>query len=60
MQQRDRGKAVLLISFELDEVISLSDRIGIIYEGAITKIFAEGEADQNELGYYMAGGDHRE
>ena len=60
VQQRDRGKAVLLISFELDEVISLSDRIGIIYEGAITKIFAEGEADQNELGYYMAGGDHRE
>lgn len=60
VQQRDRGRAVLLISFELDEVISLSDRIGIIYEGAITKIFKEGEADQNELGYYMAGGEHRE
>lgn len=60
VEQRDRGKAVLLISFELDEVMSLSDRIGIIYEGEITKIFNEGEADQNELGYYMAGGDHRE
>ncbi|MDD7362803.1 MAG: ABC transporter ATP-binding protein [Peptoniphilus sp.] len=60
VQQRDHGKAVLLISFELDEVMSLSDRIGIIYEGEITKIFREGEADQNELGYYMAGGENRE
>ena len=56
VQQRDKGRAVLLVSFELDEVMSLSDRIGIIYEGAITKTFNEGEADQKELGYYMAGG----
>ena len=59
VQQRDKGRAVLLVSFELDEVMSLSDRIGIIYEGAITKTFKEGEAGQKELGYYMAGGvDH--
>ena len=56
VQQRDKGRAVLLVSFELDEVMSLSDRIGIIYEGAITKTFNEGEADQKRLGYYMAGG----
>ena len=56
VQQRDKGRAVLLVSFELDEIMSLSDRIGIIYEGAITKTFNEGEADQKELGYYMAGG----
>ena len=59
VQQRDKGRAVLLVSFELDEVMSLSDRIGIIYEGATTKTFKEGEAGQKELGYYMAGGvDH--
>ena len=59
VQQRDNGRAVLLVSFELDEVMSLSDRIGIIYEGTITKTFKEGEAGQKELGYYMAGGaDH--
>lgn len=56
VQQRDKGRAVLLVSFELDEIMSLSDRIGIIYEGAIKKTFNEGEADQKELGYYMAGG----
>lgn len=59
VEQRDRGKAVLLVSFELEEVMSLSDRIGILYEGQITKIFRDGEADEKELGYYMAGGkDH--
>jgi len=54
--QRDKGKAVLLISFELDEVINVSDRIGVIYEGQIVgELKAEG-ADENEIGLMMAGG----
>lgn len=54
--QRDKGKAVLLISFELDEVINVSDRIGVIYEGEIVgELKAEG-ADENEIGLMMAGG----
>lgn len=54
--QRDNGKAVLLISFELDEVINVSDRIGVIYEGQIVgELKAEG-ADENDIGLMMAGG----
>ncbi len=54
--QRDKGKAVLLISLELDEVINVSDRIGVIYEGEIVgEVRAEG-ADENEIGLMMAGG----
>jgi general nucleoside transport system ATP-binding protein len=56
--QRDKGKAVLLISLELDEVINVSDRIGVIYEGEIVgEIKAEG-ANENEIGFMMAGGTH--
>ena len=54
--QRDKGKAVLLISLELDEVINVSDRIAVIYEGKIVgEVQAEG-ADENEIGLMMAGG----
>ena len=54
--QRDKGKAVLLISLELDEVINVSDRIAVIYEGEIVgELKAEG-ADENEIGLMMAGG----
>ncbi len=54
--QRDKGKAVLLISLELDEVINVSDRIAVIYEGEIVgEVKADG-ADENELGLMMAGG----
>ena len=54
--QRDKGKAVLLISLELDEVINVSDRISVIYEGEIVgELKAEG-ADENEIGLMMAGG----
>ena len=54
--QRDNGKAVLLISLELDEVINVSDRIAVIYEGAIAGEMVSGEADENEIGLMMAGG----
>lgn len=56
VQQRDQGKAVLLISFELDEVMSLSDRIAVIYEGEIVDIINAKEANENDLGLLMAGG----
>ena len=35
IEQRNKGKAVLLISFELDEIMNVSDRIAVIYEGQI-------------------------
>ncbi|MDI6713259.1 MAG: ABC transporter ATP-binding protein [Anaerosomatales bacterium] len=54
--QRDAGKAVLLVSFELEEVMALADRILVIYEGRIVREFVVGEADDETLGYYMTGG----
>jgi ABC-type uncharacterized transport system ATPase subunit len=54
--ERQRGKAVLLVSMELEEVMSLSDRILVMYEGRIVAEFAAGEADEEKLGYYMTGG----
>jgi simple sugar transport system ATP-binding protein len=57
VQQRDDGKAVLLISFELDEIMDLSDRIAVIYDGSIVDIFEnDGSVDENKLGLLMAGG----
>ena len=53
VKQRDAGKAVLLVSLELDEVMSLSDRMLIIYKGEIVGDFDRQTAD--ELGLYMAG-----
>lgn len=57
VEQRDSGKAVLLISFELDEILALSDRVSVIYEGKIVKTFNSKETDENELGLLMAGGE---
>ncbi len=56
VEQRNKGKAVLLISFELDEVMSLSDRIEVIFEGEIIGSVAGNEANEEELGFMMAGG----
>lgn len=56
VNQRDRGKAVLLISFELDEVINVSDRIAVIFEGKIVGIVDATGVDENEIGLMMAGG----
>ncbi|MBE6038731.1 MAG: ABC transporter ATP-binding protein [Anaerofustis stercorihominis] len=55
VEQRDNGKAVLLISLELDEVMNLSDRILVIYEGEIVGEFDPRQVDVKELGLYMAG-----
>jgi simple sugar transport system ATP-binding protein len=53
--ERDRGAAVLVVSAELDEVMSLSDRIAVIYHGKIVAIVPTGEATREDLGLLMAG-----
>ncbi|HZL07475.1 MAG TPA: ATP-binding cassette domain-containing protein, partial [Coriobacteriia bacterium] len=56
LAERTAGKAVLLISLELEEVLSLADRILVIYEGRIVKEFLADQTDAETLGYYMTGG----
>ena len=56
INERDKGVAVLLISFELDEVMNVSDRIAVIYDGHIQQIFEQGTVDNRTLGRVMAGG----
>jgi simple sugar transport system ATP-binding protein len=53
--QRDAGKAVLLVSLELDEVMNLSDRILVMYEGQIVGELDPKQTTVQELGLYMAG-----
>lgn len=55
IEQRDNGKAVLLISFELDEILNVSDRVAVIYEGEIIDIVDPKETSEQELGLLMAG-----
>ncbi len=52
---RERGKAVLLVSADLDEILSLSDRIGVIFKGRIIREFAQGEATKEKVGLFMTG-----
>ncbi|MFP4362550.1 MAG: ABC transporter ATP-binding protein [Spirochaetia bacterium] len=52
---RSENKAVLLISADLDEILSLSDRIGVIYKGKIVKEFKSSEVTKEEVGFYMMG-----
>ena len=52
---RGMGKAVLLVSADLDEVLSLSDRIGVIYKGKIIREFRQEEATKELVGLYMMG-----
>ena len=54
-QQRDEGKAVLLVSLELDEVMDVPDRILVMYEGEIVGELDPKKTTQEELGLYMAG-----
>ncbi|HSJ38435.1 MAG TPA: ABC transporter ATP-binding protein [Planococcus sp. (in: firmicutes)] len=55
IEQRDNGKAVLLISFELDEVMNVSDRIAVIHDGEIVDIVTPETTTEQELGLLMAG-----
>ncbi len=56
VEQRNKGKAVLLVSFELDEIMGLSDIIYVIFGGRIVASIPGKEADENTLGLMMAGG----
>ena len=56
VEQRDKGKAVLLVSLELDEIMSLSDRIAVIYNGTIVGEYDREEVNENTIGLLMAGG----
>ena len=58
--ERDKGKAVLVVSFELDEIINLSDRIAVIHDGKIQGIVKPSETNKQELGILMAGGEIKE
>ena len=55
LAERDRGRAVLLISAELSEILALSDRILVMYEGRILADLPRAEADEQSLGLLMAG-----
>ncbi|WP_027107745.1 ABC transporter ATP-binding protein [Lacticigenium naphthae] len=55
IEQRDNDRAVLLVSFELDEVMNVSDRIAVMYEGKIAAIVKPEETSEEELGLLMAG-----
>ena len=55
VEERDEGRAVLLVSLELDEILSLSDRILVMYEGEIVAEHGPGASEQ-ELGVAMLGG----
>jgi general nucleoside transport system ATP-binding protein len=59
VEERDEGRAILLISLELDEVLSLSDRILVMYEGRIVAEHASG-ATEEEIGIEMLGGRGKE
>lgn len=60
IEQRDHGKAVLLLSFELDEIMNVSDRIAVIYEGEIVAIVDPKQTTEQELGLLMAGSKRKE
>ena len=55
LEQRDTGTAILLISEDLNEVLSLSDRIAVIHAGKIMGIVSAAEVDLDKIGLMMAG-----
>ncbi len=56
LKERSKGKAILLVSAELDEILSLSDEIAVIYEGKIVEIMKNKDIDRGRLGLLMTGG----
>lgn len=60
IQARDEGKAVLVISFELDEILNVSDRIAVIHDGQIQGIVRPESTTKQELGILMVGGNINE
>ena len=60
LEERDKGKAILLVSFELDEIMNLCDRIATISKGQIVGVFKAGEVCEREIGLMMASSDTKE
>lgn len=59
IEERDKGRAVLLMSFELDEIMNVSDRIAVMFDGKITAIVKPEETNEQELGLLMAGSESK-
>ncbi len=57
---RNKGKAILLISLELDEILDVSDKVAVIYDGSIVGEFDQSETNEHEIGLLMAGGKNNE
>ena len=55
LEQRDKGAAVLLVSAELDEILGLSDRIAVLYDGKIMDVVDAQQANREQIGLLMAG-----
>ena len=55
VEERDKGRAVLLLSFELDEILNVSDRILVVFDGQIVADVKPEETNERELGLLMAG-----
>ena len=53
---RDQGAGVLLVSAELDEILSLSDRIGVLYRGRLVGVYDRDDVTRERLGFLMATG----
>lgn len=60
IMERDHGKAILLISLELDEVLDLSDRIAVIFEGSVNGIMDAKDTNEKELGLLMSGSSRKD
>jgi len=56
LELRENGSAILLVSEDLDEIMSLSDRVGVLFEGEIVGLVNAKSADREQLGQWMAGG----
>ena len=55
LEARDAGKAILLVSAELSEILALSDRIAVLFRGELVATMPRAEADEERIGRYMAG-----
>ena len=60
IEQRDQGKAILLVSLELDEIMNVADTIGVIYNGQLQKVASSESLTTNIVGEYMMGAKHEE
>jgi len=60
LDERDKGRAILLVSFELDEIMNLCDRIATISKGTLVGTYRAGEVSERDIGMMMAGSRKKE